>query len=436
MTMHRSMDGRAKRVGICVFNYPCDTCPTIVHVVTMLADHGYYVDLFTDRLHHSELRFDDPRISLKVKMQQDIGGGDGAGRGWVADPLPSPVQRTRSRLRRWIPDWLLARTRRWRDRYVWGPLTLVNYLWRVATCAQWVLRSSWRRRYTCLIGVEPDGLIVATAIGKLRRIPVLYHSLELHLSDEYQALRWRPRKALERWSSRQARLTLIQDEERAEALAVDNDLLPSRIKIVPVAELGPPHRERTHYLHQRLGIPTSKTIILYIGGINSRAMCLELAQAARSWPDDWVLVLHGFADDLAYINQIRQAMDPDRVRLSLDLVPYEELDALVSSADIGVALYRNLNKNHYYIASASGKLAHYLKCGLPVIAIDFPGVRRLFEAYRCGFAAGDEQHVAGGIRTILGHYDRFRAEAFRCYSERYDFSLYFEDVIRYIDQCL
>ena len=54
--------------------------------------------------------------------------------------------------------------------------------------------------------------------------------------------------------------------------------------------------------------------------------------------------------------------------ISLDMVPYEDIDKLHASADIGVALYNpqqhKRSADFTNIAFASGKLMRYLKSGL------------------------------------------------------------------------
>ena len=74
------------------------------------------------------------------------------------------------------------------------------------------------------------------------------------------------------------------------------------------------------------------------------------------------------------------------------------------------------------IGAASGKLARYLKCGLPVIVNNFEGTRRLIEEFDGGAWVDDVQGVEDAIHSILQEYDRKRANAFRAFREGYEFS--------------
>jgi glycosyltransferase involved in cell wall biosynthesis len=112
------------------------------------------------------------------------------------------------------------------------------------------------------------------------------------------------------------------------------------------------------------------------------------------------------------------------------MVPYETLDDLIASADIGLAFYRPIDLN--YLNMASGKLLHYLKCGLPVIATDFPNLRQILEENHCGICVPDENGIVEAARQILGNHDFWSANAARCFQEKFEFERSFDAVIEHI----
>ena len=122
-----------------------------------------------------------------------------------------------------------------------------------------------------------------------------------------------------------------------------------------------------------------------------------------------------------------------RLFLSLDVVPHDQLDVLISSADIGVALYRDLSSSHTVISAASNKLGHYLKCGLPVIVNDYPSLERLMATYECGVCVSSPREVGQAVQQILEDYQSFRANAILAYQEKYNFDAYIGDVIERIE---
>ena len=117
------------------------------------------------------------------------------------------------------------------------------------------------------------------------------------------------------------------------------------------------------------------------------------------------------------------------------MLPLNELDTLVQSADIGVALYSTeYGPNIVFTGMASGKLMQYLKCGLPIVASDLPGFRELFAERLCGICVQDETEVVSAVNHILDDYPRFRAQAQRTYIELFDYEPHFARVLSRIDE--
>ena len=304
-----------------------------------------------------------------------------------------------------------------------------------------VLHRCGGKSYLCLLGIDPAGLIVATAVAKRTRSPVAYFSLEMLVWQDIRmerrlvvALQKRGVKMLERRCHQQVAFTIALDERRAKCLLEDNRVPGAEVILVPVSPAGevPDNIMQSDYLRQRFNIPPDKRIILMIGAITDLNMALELAQAARNWPSGWALVLHGWVANEDYLHQVKQACRDRQTILSLDVVPQQELDKLVASADIGIALYENQGLNIYHMSS--GKIPQYMRCGLPVIAIDFPNLVDQVEASGCGICVRNEREVSEAIRQILDDYSYYSKNARRVYVERYDFSSHFRQVLDRIVQ--
>ena len=289
--------------------------------------------------------------------------------------------------------------------------------------------------YLCFIGVDMNGLLSATLIGFVRRVPVLYWSLEIVFSKEFSWMRDLPKriyKRMEKICHRRAKFTIIQDQARARTLALENGVDCSNFIIVPNSPLGAPPNISSDYFQSRFGLPSGKRIILHAGMIGPETLSLELAQVAASWPNEWSLVLHERAKrDPAepYLLEI-QKKGNDHVLLSLDPVSYDELDFVISSGHIGLVMYnRNLGPNFSLVAGASGKLAQYLRCGLPVVCVGLDSLKETVHGYKCGIVVEDIQQIEGAITTIFSQYDLYRANAVRCYLEIFEFGPYFRNVV-------
>ena len=118
---------------------------------------------------------------------------------------------------------------------------------------------------------------------------------------------------------------------------------------------------------------------------------------------------------------------------SLNPVNFQEIDKIFLSADIGLVGY-----NKYYgggrenLHKASGKLSNFLRCGVPVIALDLPGYREMFSNYNCGEVFSHFDQIESLIEKIFNDYPVYQNEAFRCFKEEFEFSQFFNPFINFI----
>jgi glycosyltransferase involved in cell wall biosynthesis len=337
-----------------------------------------------------------------------------------------------------------------------GRLTIFGWYFRVQELAKLFLQIGGSTKYRCLFGIDAEGLMAATLAGNKLGVPVIYYSLEIELAGGewrlfFKALRQRHspilvllrrflknrlnawfKKPWERRAHRQASLTIALDEERGQALLRDNRQTHAKMLIVPTSPIGLRHIPDRQYLRRKYNLAADRKLLLQIGGISDVARTLELAKSVKDWPEEWTLILHGFTSDEHYLSQVRALADGNRIILSTDLVPYNVLDDLVSSADLGLALYKAIDLN--YLHMASGKLLHYLKCGLPVIATDFPNLRHIFEDNQCGICISDETEIVSAARRIFSDHDYWSANAQRCFDEEFEFTRSFQAVLTCIEK--
>jgi glycosyltransferase involved in cell wall biosynthesis len=292
------------------------------------------------------------------------------------------------------------------------------------------------KSYACLIGIEKKGLIWAGLMGGRTGIPRMYYSLELYTRDHPEtkrSLHARRTKRVEERYHRGSFATIVQDAERAQALLRDNGVQSGEVLYVPVSLIGEPHRARSAFLQQRLQLPNDQRVILQFGQISKDRFSIELARIAQRFPKEWTLVLHGYGPGRT-VRNIRRVDRRGRVRLSLDLLPAHRLLEMAASADIGLALYSSLTANDVLTTFSSEKIALYLQAGLPIIAFDYPGYRRLIDRYRCGATISSLDQLPAAIETILASHDRFRSHAYECFADCYEFSRQFQKVITRLDE--
>lgn len=101
----------------------------------------------------------------------------------------------------------------------------------------------------------------------------------------------------------------------------------------------------------------------------------------------------------------------ERVRFTGFIESHEELEKIICSCAVGLALY-NPKKDVFSYNADPGKPKVYLGCGLPVIITDVPLVAKEIEARGAGkIAVYDTDSLSSALSEILADYERYRVEA-------------------------
>jgi hypothetical protein len=294
--------------------------------------------------------------------------------------------------------------------------------------------------YSCVIGIEKDGLILADLLN-IRHIPQIYYSLELFYDgpptarmEGLEKLKFMILRQLEAEAHENSSATIIQDQNRADVLFSYNKVRKFQDLIfMPVAMPGAAFQARTTDLYKLLDIPENKKIILQIGGINPERFSLEIARSTKDWPEEYVLVLHGYLND--HYKQEILNIKSDKLYLSEKKLLYSEIPGIVASAYIGLVFYRIRDTNYYnnyFIGNSSGQLAHFLQCGIPIITNDVPDLRVLTSQYHCGVSIGSAESISDGIFSVSSNYEFYRNNAFACFEKKYQYNQYCEKFIWYL----
>jgi glycosyltransferase involved in cell wall biosynthesis len=82
-------------------------------------------------------------------------------------------------------------------------------------------------------------------------------------------------------------------------------------------------------------------------------------------------------------------------------IPLEELTEYTVSAHLGISLEENMGLNYFY--SLPNKIFDYIQAGIPVLASDFPEMKRIIESYNVGVCTleRDPKKLAEIIKSML-----------------------------------
>lgn len=230
---------------------------------------------------------------------------------------------------------------------------------------------------------------------------------------------------------------ITHDRWHAEFISKYCKLRNDQILFLPNASYTDEHKEHDNYLSERLHISTDKIIILHSGGLGKWFCCRELVEAAMQWPEDKVLVFHTshIVDHDSYFQTIKSMVSScGNVFFSTKPVPNEELDRLVASAKIGIALYslEELGYRAENMGLAAGKIGNYLKCGIPVIATKVHSLSYL-EDYKCGMLVDNPTQINDAINVILSNYDSYANNSYACYESLWHPKKYLDKIYETFD---
>jgi glycosyltransferase involved in cell wall biosynthesis len=234
-------------------------------------------------------------------------------------------------------------------------------------------------------------------VAKLRRKPIVYEAYEISTDREgFQSIAGLVGR-VEGFLARRVDHMFATTGMRADHFA-----RVYGIKRPGVLQNRPPLRRpvASDRLRGHCRIAAGTPIVLYQGGLQPGRGLVNLIEAAARI-DDAAFVLLGLgilADSLR--ERVAALGLSDRVHV-LPAVPADELHEWTCSADIGVQILDNTCLNHY--TTDSNKLFEYLMAGLPVVASDFPEIRKVVEGHDVGLLVdpADLDAITTALRALI-----------------------------------
>lgn len=282
-----------------------------------------------------------------------------------------------------------------------GIFGLVGWLCRTLP-SQWrFTRTLWRAKADLYHAHDLQALPWVWIAAKVRRRPVVYDAHEISV-DRTGARRLAGVIAfVEGFLARRCEAMITTTDMRAdyfvEAYGVDRPVvLQNRPHYAEVA--------RTDRLREHLGIPADRPIVLYQGGLQPDRGLHRLIETASAVPDAHFVLLGDGVLRAQLESLTASGALQDRVHF-LPAVPWQELAEWTASADIGVQLIENTGLNHY--STDSNKIFEYAMAGLPIVASDFPEIRRVVAQHELGELVdpADSRAIAEAVGRLAGDAD-------------------------------
>ena len=424
-----SSAGSERRVAVALGNYWLNVSVGVVSLARRLAAEGFVVDVFADPASIAEspvVDFSRQGVNVVTPSAQRSGGDRAGVSHVVKSKLPSGLLQLARSAATALAPFSHRLSRMAHAEYSASQfMTEHGAPWSDGAAA--LVASFRRNRYDFVLAVEPAGLVstfyALDVVGR-PQTPVVYYNLELMGWERGMRLRDLLLKDAEVWCSRRCRLVFTPDAARGRVLLASNGLDARRMRYLAVTVDGDPIMERSDYFRARFGLDEDQVIVIYAGNVRPWAMCLEIVEAAASWPSRYVLVIHSWqrhAAEDAYYKEVERAAEGGRVLFSKEPIAEEDFGLALSSADVGLALYRPIDANFTETGSSSNKLAQYARSGVPVVASDFASISEVLDRYHSGIAVRGADGISQAVDAISGHSEAFRQGALTSFREHYSF---------------
>jgi glycosyltransferase involved in cell wall biosynthesis len=166
------------------------------------------------------------------------------------------------------------------------------------------------------------------------------------------------------------------------------------------AEPQPDEVRRSDRIHEKLGLPASRRVVLYTGQVMSGRGLRQLFEAI-ALVDEADLVVAGFGADYERYRTIAAAL-PHAGRIHfLGSVAPAEIPSWTRGADVSAMPVQPDTLNHRL--NTPTKLYDAMGVGVPVVASDLPGIAPIVTETGCGVLCdpADPVDIARAIRAVI-----------------------------------
>lgn len=161
--------------------------------------------------------------------------------------------------------------------------------------------------------------------------------------------------------------------------------------------------------------------VLYLGGVTRGRGIEESIQALQHVPEANLIVM-GPARPV-FLEKFQQAAADLGVAGRVHFVPpvpHEMVASVARHATVGLVTIENICLSYYY--SLPNKMFECMHAGLPVVASDFPELRRIVNTYNVGVTCepSDPRAIASAVKRIVAdpvEYEQMRKNARACSAE-------------------
>ena len=250
-------------------------------------------------------------------------------------------------------------------------------------------------------------LLVGFLISKITRAKLIYdsheiwlHGVQFQISSKVKRKFWR---ILEKRIISKADIVITTTDYRAEYLKK-----MYKLDKVVVIKNCPEYKKITNknLFRNEFDISKQDKIILYQGGISKIRGVFDMVNIIRKIENVKLIFMGNGSIKSELINYVNKNNLEKKIFFK-NAVPMEELLDYTASADIGLQLLKNTGINHY--STISNKVFEYLMAEIPIIASNFPELRKIVFDNKIGLVTNPANHeeTENTIRELVSNNDLY-----------------------------
>ncbi len=242
----------------------------------------------------------------------------------------------------------------------------------------------------------PQGYI--SAKWRFKKKPLVYDSHEVQTSRTGYDSPWY--KRFEGFFIKRMDSMMVENNTRAKFNEDLYGFYPHVLHNYPSMEIQQVEDKDKVNLHEMLGLLPEEKILLYQGGIQAGRGLEKLIEAFPLFKEGTLV----FIGDGKIKDKLQQMVKDRRLEDAIRFipkVPVRDLPKYTKNAYLGFQVLNNINFNHW--SASSNKLFEYMMNEVPVVACDFPEIKKAVEESEVGVTIDphDPNEIAKGVNYLL-----------------------------------
>ncbi|MBD3343735.1 MAG: glycosyltransferase [Chitinivibrionales bacterium] len=277
-----------------------------------------------------------------------------------------------------------------------------------------------KKKPSLLHPIDAPALLPCCIHAIMRKIPLVYFSLEdiPHMTtlNNRPVAKWIWTN-IERFGIRRALKVAVVAEIDARSFKKRYPFIPEPFVVRNVPELRPLRSKKELILRKRFQWTEREFVCVYHGVVDKGRGIENVYPFIKSNPSSRLAVA-GYGPELDTLKAESEAMGITAQIGWFGPYHYDDLPLLLQDADIGIALFNNISPGIYQALPC--KLFEYIHAGIPVVASNFPEMKKYINTSGVGVTvdSGNNAAIYEVLSCIMNNRDSYKNYKNACLRER------------------